>query len=85
MDFERRILQEQPSHEKYEEFFLRTLEVGNIPAPKKYRDHYFMDMLIYAEPVGVDPFTENKVYWGEGSEIACLLCDNPSLPENIPF
>lgn len=63
----------------------RTLEVGNIPAPKQYKDHYFLDMLIYAEPVGVDPLTKNKVYWGEGSELACLLCDNPQLPENMPF
>lgn len=60
-------------------------EVGNLSAPKQYRDHWFLDMLIAAEPVGIDPETKCKIYWGEGIEIACLLSDNPELPENIPF
>lgn len=57
---------------------------GCLPPPKNYRDHWFMDMYIDAEPIGIDPLTNQSIYWGDGYEIACLLEDKPN-EDDIPF
>lgn len=46
-----------------------------------------MDTYINAEPVGIDPLTNQPIYWGDGHEIACLLEDYPYWTEkdDIPF
>jgi hypothetical protein len=41
-----------------------------------------MDMDIDADPVGIDPLTGNKIYWGEGHEVSCDLVKEE---EDIPF
>jgi hypothetical protein len=64
-------------------YFTYPQQVGNLPVPREYRDHSFMDMDIDAFPVGQDSVTGWNVYWGEGHEIACLLSDRPKL--DIPF
>lgn len=67
----------------YQSVEMRCTFVGNIPVPKPFREHMFMREWFDAEPIGVDPLTLKKVYFGDGCELACLLEDDPAL--NIPF
>lgn len=54
--------------------------VGNLAIPKKYRGSWFMDMEIEPKPVGIDPLTGDRIYFGDGHNIACLLEDINSIP-----
>lgn len=58
--------------------------VSNIPIPKNYRPHSFMDMSIDAEPVGIDSQTGDVIWFGDGHHVACLLEDKPNF-EEVPF
>lgn len=59
--------------------------VGNLRPPKIYRGHTFMDMPIDALPVGLDPLTQQKIYWGDGHEIACVITEDHPSNQEIPF
>ncbi|MEA5595667.1 hypothetical protein [Rivularia sp. UHCC 0363] len=59
--------------------------VGNLPIPKPYRQHMFMGEWFDAEPIGIDPLTLEKIYFGDGFELACTLKDKPDLEFDIPF
>ena len=39
-----------------------------------------MDMEIEPKPVGIDPLTGDRIYFGDGHNIACLLEDINSIP-----
>lgn len=43
---------------------------GLLPPPREYFGYWFMDMWIDAEPVGTDPLTGHRIYWGDRHEIA---------------
>lgn len=58
-------------------------DVGNLPVPKRYTWHWFMDMEFEPEPIGQDPLTGQNIYWGDGH---FLLCDINDFEETeMPF
>ena len=61
------------SHSNTDFYFNHPQSVGSHVAPAKYRTRMFMDMVLEAEPVGTDPATGEKIYWGEGHEITCAV------------
>ncbi|MFB2837314.1 hypothetical protein [Floridanema evergladense] len=61
----------------------KTEDGSNLPAPKNYRNHWFMNMEIDAEPIGFDLLTSSKISWQEESNISCdINTDRASL---VPF
>ncbi|MBR8839515.1 MAG: hypothetical protein DSM106950_37315 [Stigonema ocellatum SAG 48.90 = DSM 106950] len=65
-------------------FSAHTIEfVGNLKPHPPYRNYWFMDMEIEAEPIGFEPLTNQAIFWGEGCQIACQIDDR--FNEDIPF
>ena len=47
-----------------------------------YQARWFMDMWLEADPIGTDPQTGILIFYGDSTEICCLLTDQP---DPIPF